>query len=398
MAKQVINVGLSVNDGTGDTLRSGATKINENFTELYASLSPELPNQTGQAGLFLTTNGATVSWEAPSSTVSFPTQTGQSGKFLKTDGTNVSWGEITATNAVSTTGSYSNPSWITSLAGTKVTNAVLTTSTYSDPSWITGLAGSKVTDAVLTTGTYSNPAWITSLAGSKVTDAVLTTGTYLNPSWISTLAGSKVTSAVLTTSTYSDPSWITSLDGAKLSGTVVATNGVVTSGSYSNPSWISSLSETKVLPTQTSQTGKYLTTNGTTTSWATVSAMPARSTVSGTTASISNGASANINIVGFKVYALLKINTSAASWVRIYTDEASRTADSGRSQGTDPSNGAGVIAEIITTSSQTIVISPSTLGFNNESSPSTNIPIRVTNLSGGAVAITVSLTILQLEA
>ena len=33
--KETINIGESVNDGTGDTLRSGAVKINQNFTELY---------------------------------------------------------------------------------------------------------------------------------------------------------------------------------------------------------------------------------------------------------------------------------------------------------------------------------------------------------------------------
>ena len=35
MAKQTLNKGSSANDGTGDTLRVGAQKINENFTELY---------------------------------------------------------------------------------------------------------------------------------------------------------------------------------------------------------------------------------------------------------------------------------------------------------------------------------------------------------------------------
>lgn len=35
MTKQVINVGTSANDGTGDTLRSAAIKINSNFTEVY---------------------------------------------------------------------------------------------------------------------------------------------------------------------------------------------------------------------------------------------------------------------------------------------------------------------------------------------------------------------------
>lgn len=36
MARQGINVGVSANDGTGDTLRDGAVKINANFEELYS--------------------------------------------------------------------------------------------------------------------------------------------------------------------------------------------------------------------------------------------------------------------------------------------------------------------------------------------------------------------------
>ena len=38
MAKQNVNVGVSANDGTGDTLRDGAIKINNVFNELYAQL------------------------------------------------------------------------------------------------------------------------------------------------------------------------------------------------------------------------------------------------------------------------------------------------------------------------------------------------------------------------
>ena len=36
MAKQVIDIGSAVNDGTGDTLRDAMKKANSNFTELYA--------------------------------------------------------------------------------------------------------------------------------------------------------------------------------------------------------------------------------------------------------------------------------------------------------------------------------------------------------------------------
>lgn len=47
MAKQLINLGTVVNDGTGDVLRVGAQKINENFTELYTFLE----NSSGQLSL-----------------------------------------------------------------------------------------------------------------------------------------------------------------------------------------------------------------------------------------------------------------------------------------------------------------------------------------------------------
>ena len=35
MAKQVIGIGTTANDGTGDTLRVAMDKINDNFTEVY---------------------------------------------------------------------------------------------------------------------------------------------------------------------------------------------------------------------------------------------------------------------------------------------------------------------------------------------------------------------------
>ena len=38
MARQLINDGILPNDGQGDTLRSGAGKINNNFAELYQTL------------------------------------------------------------------------------------------------------------------------------------------------------------------------------------------------------------------------------------------------------------------------------------------------------------------------------------------------------------------------
>jgi len=38
MAKSTINLGTAANDGTGDSLRAGATKVNANTDELYNAL------------------------------------------------------------------------------------------------------------------------------------------------------------------------------------------------------------------------------------------------------------------------------------------------------------------------------------------------------------------------
>tara|TARA_B100000927_G_scaffold112481_2_gene90824 strand:+ start:102 stop:752 length:651 start_codon:yes stop_codon:yes gene_type:complete len=38
MAKQTVGIGSAANDGTGDTLRAGADKINDNFNEIYNAL------------------------------------------------------------------------------------------------------------------------------------------------------------------------------------------------------------------------------------------------------------------------------------------------------------------------------------------------------------------------
>ena len=41
MPQQTVNLGSVANDGTGDSLRVGGGKINDNFTELYAATSAE---------------------------------------------------------------------------------------------------------------------------------------------------------------------------------------------------------------------------------------------------------------------------------------------------------------------------------------------------------------------
>tara|TARA_B110000503_G_scaffold62961_1_gene99576 strand:- start:5755 stop:5979 length:225 start_codon:yes stop_codon:yes gene_type:complete len=59
MTQQTINVGASANDKQGDSLRAAFTKVNANFTELYATTYT--PTTAGDwAGTAPTTVGAAL--------------------------------------------------------------------------------------------------------------------------------------------------------------------------------------------------------------------------------------------------------------------------------------------------------------------------------------------------
>ena len=128
------------------------------------------------------------------------------------------------------------------------------------------------------------------------------------------------------------------------------------------------------------------------------SALTTRNEVITTTSIIDDGNSDTPNINGYKAYSLFKIETSAAAWVTLYCDSASRTADASRPETTDPTPGSGVIAEVITTGAETILMTPAVMGFNNDTTPGATIYAKVVNKSGSTQAITVTLTLLQLEA
>lgn len=59
MTKQILDLGTNANDGTGDTLRSGGTKINANFTELYTILGGD--SRSDSVGMIFDSNGVIYS-------------------------------------------------------------------------------------------------------------------------------------------------------------------------------------------------------------------------------------------------------------------------------------------------------------------------------------------------
>ena len=113
------------------------------------------------------------------------------------------------------------------------------------------------------------------------------------------------------------------------------------------------------------------------------------------TVNIANEAISNTSFTTPKTYALLKVSTSHAAWVTLYSDTGSRTADAGRQINVDPLPGSGVLSEVITTGNQVQLITPGTVCFNSAGTGTTYA--KIVNKSGSTANITVTLTYVVLE-
>lgn len=117
-----------------------------------------------------------------------------------------------------------------------------------------------------------------------------------------------------------------------------------------------------------------------------------------TTSSIINGASSSVTYSTLgKSFALQKVTVDKQCWVRIYSDTTARTADASRTQGTDPADGSGVIAEFISTGAGNteFKITPSIMGWLDNSE--TEVPVAIQNNSGSTGTVTVTIAALKLE-
>ena len=153
---------------------------------------------------------------------------------------------LTVTNTI--TGSISGN------AGT-VTNGVYTTGSYSDPAWITAIGWSKISSTPTTLSGYG-------ITDAQPLDADLTAIAALSGTGIARRTGANTweidTNTYLTTSTAS--STYAPLASPTFTGTVNFTGATVTG--------------IDLLPNQSGNSGKYLTTNGTNASWGTINVEP----------------------------------------------------------------------------------------------------------------------------
>tara|TARA_B100000575_G_scaffold160013_1_gene127852 strand:- start:5356 stop:6456 length:1101 start_codon:yes stop_codon:yes gene_type:complete len=149
-------------------------------------------------------------------------------------------------------------------------------------------------------------------------------------------------------------------------------------------------------PTTNGTSGDVLTSDGSgNVTWSAPTGLQSRTTAQ-VTQSITNNAVSNVSISTPKTYALMKIQTSHAAWVTLYTSTTARTNDSGRLETTDPTPGSGVLSEVITTGSVTQLITPATVCFNESGTGTTYA--KIVNKSGATANVTVTLTYVQLEA
>ncbi len=192
----------------------------------------------------------------------------------------------TVTDGVYTTGSYADPSWITSLAsskllgpiaGTQIADSAITTSKIADaavthdkmaPDSIDSdqivdgtVANSDLADGSVSTAKVQDGA----ITGAKLASniAINTTGTVTAASFLGDLTGNttgnhtgavtgNVTGNLLGTVTGNLFGTVTGTVMGNLIGNVTGnadtvTNGVYTTGSYSDPTWIASLDTSKLV-------------------------------------------------------------------------------------------------------------------------------------------------------
>jgi len=89
---------------------------------------------------------------------------------------------------------------------------------------------------------------------------------------------------------------------------------------------------------------------------------------------------------------LVEVTSSLDAWIVIYGSAADRTSDSGRAYSTDPSPGSGVLAEFYITAGGTVLATPGTTYFNNDTTTTEAIYVAVRNQAGANVNSQVTIT------
>ena len=430
MSKVGINTGSAPNAGDGSSLLAGANAINDNFNELYALLGDGSTLVSGVAtvtggdidvtGIVTASNfsgsgAGLTSLQSPQLTGSLPAIDGKSLTGIVTTivaGTNISVsGNGTGSVTVSASGGGASGNTVV------IKDDGSTVGAAGTINFGTGVAVSALSAGIVTVTASggSGGVWSSNAAGIN-TSAKVGIGTTTADSFYelevqgnanitgfltaTTLRGAVIGDVTGNASSATQLQTARNIGGVSFNGTAaISLPGVNIAGNQNTSGTAANLSGTPNITVGTVASSDITSTGVVTaTSFDGSNVLKSRTTVTGSTGSITNNAIGNVDITGFKSYGLIQVGLSTAGWLRIYTDNTARANDVNRSVGEDPTPGDGVIADIVTTGlSTTKNITPFTLGGNLDNPVSDKIYVAVTNQSGTTQAISVNLTILKLE-
>jgi hypothetical protein len=443
MAKQTIQIGASANDGTGDPLRNAFDKVNDNFNEIYfgagsGSTITNFFDSNGNLDLVGKPHKITFLY---SQYADLPTASTYHGAVAHTHDTGSlyyahgSWRKLLADNSLNDITSYTDPLskhvYLANITNAETADYVLKTNADGTYTWAAGGSGGSGEDnqnafsRVVVAGQNDVVAdnttdSFTLVAGSNVTlstnatnDAITINasvsgggggGTDLNSLSGGTLdvAADSIGFIDANDSNNSKKDSIANLVTAIAGTNITATNGVLSvaaPGSYSNSDVDTHLN------TGSASSNQILSWDGSDYAWVADQtggggggSGAVRVTETETTSSIANGSSASVQFATLgKSFSLQKVTVDKQCWVRIYSDTAARTADASRSQGTDPADGSGVIAEFIATGSGSteFKITPAISGWLDDSE--TEVPVAIQNNSGSTGTVQCIIQALKLE-
>jgi hypothetical protein len=87
-AQAAVGTALTLGNAYNTGITFAYDDVNHRITAVVTAGGASLPDQTNNAGKFLTTNGAIASW---ATATGLPSQAGQNGHYLKTDGSTATW-------------------------------------------------------------------------------------------------------------------------------------------------------------------------------------------------------------------------------------------------------------------------------------------------------------------
>ena len=122
-----------------------------------------------------------------------------------------------------------------------------------------------------------------------------------------------------------------------------------------------------------------------------------RTTTTYTTAALPDGATEVGALTIDKAYRLLRLQVDRACRVRLYATAAQRDADLARPLGVKATGDHGLMLEFAATAALAATLSPMVDGASLETPPGRSVPAAVTNRSGAAGPVTLTLTYLPQE-